>query len=110
MLKMEFLNPTFKDGSNLTCRLGTKWCHKLAPLMRIKLVETGKNNGPEALITAYWPTKFSEIDEAILKDEHDPDCRTFNGLAEVMRNTYPEFTLDSVVTLVRFEIDESLQG
>lgn len=96
---MKFSNPTFNDGLNLTVRRGSKW--HLSRHVNIEL-------GADHIITAEGVStrlmKFSDIDDADLRHEHDPACCTVDGLFKVMQEVYPDFTRDEDVTLVYFII------
>ena len=94
---LEFSNPVFKDGINLTTRRGRKW-HGVD----MAYIQLGGEYrfGPAILATRVLP--FNEVTDADLKNEHDPSCRTVEGLAVEMKRVYPEFDLTDEVTLVEF--------
>lgn len=94
---LEFSNPVFKDGVNLTTRRGRKW-HGVD----MAFIQLGGTHtfGPAILATRVLP--FNEVTDADLKNEHDPSCRTVEGLAIEMKRVYPEFELTDEVTLVEF--------
>jgi hypothetical protein len=48
--------------------------------------------------------RFDTLTAAELRDEHDPACRTPEGLLAVMEQLYPGFQRDEVVTLVHFDL------
>lgn len=101
--KLLFSNPTFKEGINLTTRKGIKWAvvwDKFVPV-----AETGKEaielGTAEIIETKVVP--FDSIRDGMLKDEHDPSCRTWGGLLIEMQRVYPTFSDGEVVTLVYFK-------
>lgn len=95
-----FSNPTFHPGFNLTTRRGTKW-HGV----REAYVDLGGGH------TTYVPQlhtidrPFNQLTDADLMFEHDPACRTVEGLAKVMKEVYPEFEVTDMVTLVTFFLE-----
>lgn len=94
---LEFSNPVFKNGVNLTVRRGTKW-----HMVDMAYVQLGgeHRHGPVILTTEI--KKFNELIDVELRDEHDPSCRTVEGLAVEMKRVYPEFEVTDEVTLVKF--------
>lgn len=94
---IEFSNPVFKNGVNLTVRRGTKW-HGVDRAF-IQLSDFIRH-GTVALATEV--KVFNELTDVDLIDEHDPSCRTVEGLAAEMKRVYPEFEVTDEVTLVKF--------
>lgn len=94
---LEFANATFLEGRNTTVRRGTRW-HGV-PAARLRL-EDGSLSPPVALETEL--RVFRDIDEDALRFEHDPDCRTLQGLLAQLRIHYPGFGEDETVTLCHF--------
>jgi hypothetical protein len=37
--------------------------------------------------------------------EHDPACRTLEGLLTAMKRAYPEFNVHDVCTLITYEVE-----
>ena len=95
-----FDNPQFHTGRNTSVRQGARW-HGVA-LACIELAE-GRQLGPLSLQTEL--RAFDALDEADLRDEHDPGCRTPAGLLAVMQRLYPGFRSDELVTLVHFRVE-----
>lgn len=73
---LEFARATFLAGRNTTVRRGTRW-HGV-PAARLRLADGGLSP-PVALETVL--RVFRELDEADLRFEHDPACRTPTGLS-----------------------------
>lgn len=101
-VKMPFSSPVFHDGLNCTVRLGEEWKNKLKVGDEF-IVET-----PEKTLTMEVTnikvSKFSDLTEDDIKYEHEPSCRTLEGLKKEMREIYPNMTDDSVFTVVYFEV------
>jgi hypothetical protein len=99
---MHFNNPVFHDGENLTVRRGIKWasayegCVILAPDIKGAIIVR------RVIVMPF--KELACIDIPMLASEHDPACRTYDGLLETMREIYPDFIEQEIVTLVFFEI------
>lgn len=104
--KLEFLNPQFHRGYNVTVRLGGKWIDKANSGDTVEIRRTGDDN-PIAIgkITDLRFCYFGEVSLQDLLEEHDRECGTPFGLVYAMLRAYPDFKLDSMVTVVRFYID-----
>ncbi|GGK03527.1 hypothetical protein [Luteimonas terricola] len=94
---LEFSNATFLEGRNTTVRRGARW-HGV-PAARLRLGD-GSLSPPVVLETEL--RIFRDIDEEALRFEHDPDCRTPQGLLAQLRIHYPGFGEDETVTLCHF--------
>ena len=100
-----FLEPVFHPGLNVTVRNGDKWMQtNIGDGLLIK--KTGEDtviHTADLIAKAYVP--FRLIPEAWLAYEHDPACRTLEGLFEYgMKPAYPDFTEDNYVTVLLFWI------
>ncbi|MGH8055515.1 MAG: hypothetical protein ACREP4_16515 [Stenotrophomonas sp.] len=93
-----FANPLFHTGRNTSVRRGERW-HGIA-LARIEL---GGGRVSEPLTLQTERRRFDTLIAAELRDEHDPACRTPEGLLAVMQQLYPGFHPDETVTLVHFQ-------
>lgn len=96
---LEFAHPVFLPGRNTTVRRGTRW-HGV-PFARLRLGDGGLTR-PVSLHTEV--RVFRELDAHALRFEHDPACRTPEGLLAVLRIHYPGFGEDDAVTLCHFEL------
>lgn len=97
---MKFDKPVFKEGMQQTIRLGRKEVPD-----RIFSIENvnGKKIGEGILFKKeYW--LFKDLPDRIIRMSHDPNCRTREGLYTALKRYYPGFTVDSVVTVVWFEV------
>ena len=103
--RLDFLNPTWHYGRNVTIRLGDKWALKAERNDTVSLHQTGYDLplavGNIAYI-GYKPFKTVTIED--LFGEHDPECRNPDGLVRAMLRAYPNFNLDSWVTVIWFII------
>lgn len=99
---LKFNNPIFNHGNNITIRNGTKWL--LEPVAFIYLP---KQNKYALVELRRISCKFNEIKlfKDLLLSEHDPECRTYDGLLKCMQNTYENFTEKNDITIVRFDLD-----
>jgi hypothetical protein len=111
MKDLKFLNFIFnKDGWNYTVRLGEDYYNNCKPGDKIRLlpIDIDNNTGIEATIRELIKCHFSCIAQYIYKDEHDPACRTKEGLIEAMKVSYgAKFKMeeDPVVTCIAFTLD-----
>jgi hypothetical protein len=91
--KLLFNNPVFHAGINLTVRRGTKWDGiKEAYIEDVGIREIKTRS-----------FRFFDLDDTDLKNEHDASCRDYQGLLKEMRQVYPGFSENEIVTLVEFE-------
>lgn len=103
---LEFLNPKWHYGENVTVRLGHKWVEKAHEGDIVEIVRTGSSEViATGVITAIRSVlRFSQVNILDLWAEHDPECRTPDGLVKAMLRAYPDFTLDSPVTIIQFHL------
>ena len=94
---IKFDNPIFHEGINLTCRSGSTWARKLNLEDSLFYEKTyiGSVVGISLL-------KFSQIHESMLHFEHDPKCRTVEGLRSELERIYGPFKPHYYVTLIYF--------
>lgn len=113
MRRMAFVRPFFHPGLNFTIRLGEEWAD-------LKVGEIIELDGPcwcLGMVTQVLKCRLMDIPNFVLEKEHDPDCRTFDGLIAVLREVYPELQekegeeIESeVVTCIGFRPFVSLGG
>ena len=102
---LQFSNPVFHGGLNVTVRNGDKWMKaNIGDHLEIK--ETGS---PVVRLTGTLIGKaclpFTMVPDAWLIDEHDPSCRTYVGLLKEMERVYPEFSAENnTVTVLLFTL------
>lgn len=106
MRELKFLNPTQHPGLNLTVREGTKWAN-VKPAEMIKMVGTndGVVVGHARVAEAMVLPDVDDIADGLLEFEHDPACRTFEGLKNALAEAYPE-GWGPVVTLLFYVVSE----
>jgi len=99
---MDFRNPVWREGLNLTVRYGEKW----------KILKIGEkfniSSGESAICEELIICRFKDICFDDLDFEHDPKCRTKIGLLNCLYGIYPKMSVskeNSVVTLVFFTIE-----
>jgi len=101
MKNIQFRNPVFHTGLNCTVRQGYKWA-------RLKIGEKVLlDKTKEAIIEKLMITQFKNIKDEDIECEHDPICRTKKDLFKVLCRTYPEFHVNTVVTIVYFKVIEA---
>lgn len=101
---LKFNNPIFHNGYNITVRLGYKWYDEPSAF----ILNPEKNKFTFVSLTAYKFFHFSELENyasSLLINEHDPSCRTYEGLLKCMKETYKDFHEDSPVTVIGFHLD-----
>jgi len=107
MKYLRFLNPVFKKGLNFTVRKGTRWV-KEATVGEFVAVEGWRGFGR---IECFYVCRLAQIPKEVLVNEHDPDCRTIEGLIYALKRAYSELEDTSnedmeniVVTCVGFSL------
>lgn len=100
--KLEFQNPTFTSDVMVTVRNGPKWSKRVKPGMIVTVAETGGDDLNDATITGILTTTFERIPPEVLFREHDPKCRTREGLLKEMKRVYPGFEKTNEVTVLFF--------
>lgn len=102
---LEFLNFTFKDGFNVTVRLGTKWAERVKPGHIINACPSDEESQSfEVLIHAMYVGPIKDIPESWLELEHDPGCRTLDGLLDELKKTYSDAPIgqETIITALKF--------
>ena len=95
---IHFNNPVFHDGINCTVRRGYKWAN-------LRIGEEILLNGEKrAIVKKLLICRFDEIEKGDISCEHDPKCRTIDGLFNTLSELYPNFSNNSIVTVIYFEL------
>ena len=95
---IHFNNPIFHDGINCTVRHGYKWAD-------LKIgEEILLNEIRRAVVKKLLICRFGELKKRDLSCEHDPNCRTVDGLFNALSEIYPGFSNNSVVTVIYFKL------
>ena len=102
-----FSNPVFHEGVNVTVRKGDKWMKaNVGDTLIIKDVGKNQQVAKGTLVgQAYLPLLL--IPESWLAFEHDPGCRNRAGLFAELKRVYPDFTKDSWVTVLLFNLQRT---
>jgi hypothetical protein len=105
MQKMEFRNPSFLGGLNVTVRRGPKWSEavkigdglELCASYCLRPVGVGQVCGvaciPFLLIPEFW-----------LSYEHEETCDNLRGLLQDMLEIYPGFSATETVSVILFDL------
>lgn len=102
---LEFLNPTFRPGVNVTVRSGRKWDMIVDVLPKNVMVRDGGQNKVigDAKIVGKLVMPAIQIPTDILNLEHDSGCRNLIGLWKAMRKAYgPTWDIEQEVTVLFF--------
>lgn len=114
--QLQFLNPVGLKGENFsTVRLGRKWAERTVPekpgeFVTVELVDgDGKSYGTAKVIDC-WVGRLVDVPAILLECEHDPVCRTWSGLAQVLAAVYEPEVIEfgTIVTVLRLEYTGSL--
>lgn len=107
---LQFQDPTFSEGVQITVRDGPKWAKRVTPGM---LVDVGAipDDGfyedlreAEAEVVGVLSTTFGNLPEEILERHQDPSCRDYNKLLTKMERIYPGFKATNVVSVLFFRV------
>lgn len=103
--RLDFLNPQWHRGMNVTVRRGGKWQAKAHIDDILELYQTdGDQPVAYGMIREVRYCPYKEVTLRDLLEEHDRECGTPFGLTHAMLKAYPEFNLEDMVTVIRFEI------
>ena len=95
---IHFNNPVFHDGINCTVRRGYKWAN-------LRIGEEILLNGEKrAIVKKLLICRFDEIEKRDISCEHDSKCRTIDGLFNTLSELCPNFSNNSIVTVIYFEL------
>lgn len=97
----------FNDGLNVTVRRGYKWRGNVlsadkAPWFPITV--KGEPTDKIAIVLEAPHKPFIHVADDELALEHDPKCRDWFELLEVMKETYDGFEPTDSVTVVKFKV------
>ena len=96
-----FSNPVFHKGLNVTCRNGFKWADSLNEVVEVRDTDNTTDYGL-GYISGVLTLPLNQIPEGILQYEHDPSCRTTEGIIAEMRNVYGDKLDENAPTTVLF--------
>lgn len=95
--QLYFRNPIFKAGRNVTVRKGTYWINSEKANILI-------DNVMKTVDIKTRTMQFRDLTVGMLRDEHNPICRTLAGLYLEMCGMYKDFTRYSVITIISFKL------
>ncbi|WP_108484577.1 hypothetical protein [Oceaniglobus ichthyenteri] len=102
--KIDFVNPTFHSGLNITVRHGDRWT-KLARIGD-RLQIAGREGEIQAPLVGMFYSDLRDIPQAFLDLEHDGDARTHAGLKTILDQIYgPTQDGERMVTTLFFLIE-----
>lgn len=103
---MEFANPTFSKGLNCSVRFGKKWFDALDVDDRFPITKPNDENViAEAIVKGKLLIKFGAVQDEFIYCEHDEQCRTKDGLYNVLKKFYGDkLNDDSLVTVIYYEV------
>ncbi len=101
-----FTTYKFRTGTNLSIRRGPQWASKIDVGDTIWLQSREGGEQRKALVTGIKVKRFRDIREQDLALEHDPQCRTWNGLSTTMKKLFDDFDETEIVTMVYFMPEE----
>jgi hypothetical protein len=96
---LKFMYPPTKPRHYTTVRHGEV---RMNPQFDI-CDEKGRRVGTGRIIRVSH-SQFHMLRARDIANEHEPQCRTWEGLRDAMRHYYPDFRLTDVVTVVDFEV------
>jgi hypothetical protein len=106
MFGLKFRNLTFNKGLNLTVRRGDELYSNMSHDWMFKILNEKGEEYARAKIMVLKLRRFNELTDEELEYEHDPNCRTVEGLLKAMKGYYPDFREDEEVTLIFFQVLE----
>ena len=81
----------FSKGLNVTVRRGTKWM---------------QDNPMNIDVTERYTKRFKDLHEIELHSLHDKKLTIYSSLLQTMKQYYPDFREDEVVTIIWFRVDK----
>lgn len=108
-MTLHFLSGTFHPGLNITVRRGLEWLQKgLLPGESITLCVCPRGHDHtvigRARVAFVMATQIASIPDELMAYEHEPSCRTKEGLLAAMSRVLGEIRSDETVTVIGFEM------
>ena len=96
-----FSNPVFHNGINVTCRNGYKWAGEMGSIVNVRDTD-GTTDYGLAHVLGVMTVCLDRVPESVLALEHDPSCRTREGIIAEMKEVYGDDLKDDAPTTVLF--------
>lgn len=111
-MTLHFISGTFHAGLNITVRRGPEWSQKgLVPGQTIALCvcPPGRDHNVigQARVAFVMTAQIESIPDELMAYEHEPSCRTKEGLLAAMSKVFGEVRADEIVTVIGFEMGPS---
>lgn len=115
MNKLKFLNPIgIKSDNFSTVRLGTKWAERTKPeegstVTAVELTDAEGGVLGTAVVKGCWVGPLAQLPALLLECSHDPVCRTWSGVAQILSGIYEEpMNYETVVTVLQLSYTGSI--
>ena len=107
---LHFMSGTFHPGLNITVRRGLEWFRKgVIPGQTITLCVCPPGHDHtvvgQARVAFVMAAQIEAIPEELMAYEHEPSCRTKEGLLAAMSRALGEVRADEIVTVIGFETE-----
>jgi hypothetical protein len=108
-MTLHFISGTFHSGLNITVRRGLEWFRKgLMPGQTITLCvcPPGQDHTVvgQARVAFVMAAQIETIPHELMIYEHEPSCRTKEGLLAAMSRVFGEVRANEIVTVIGFEM------
>ena len=104
MLSLHFQNPMFHEGLNVSVRRGDKY-GDVRPNADLELCDIERKQVLYAKVVKVMFSRFDRLTNQEIEREHDPGCRTVEGLLAELKRVYPGFQPSENVMLLYFEVE-----
>lgn len=98
-------NNQFHGRFNTTVRYGLKYLDDVRPGDNLVLNNISGDGLGCGVVSEVWAGMLMAIPKKLMEAEHDPQCRTMDGLKKVLKNAYRNPGIDdtTLVTVIGFE-------
>ncbi|MFQ5803802.1 MAG: hypothetical protein ACE5JQ_12970 [Candidatus Methylomirabilales bacterium] len=108
-MTLHFISGTFHSGLNITVRRGLEWSQKgLIPGQTITLCLCPPNQDHtvvgQARVAFVMAAQIESIPDELMVYEHEPSCRSKEGLLAAMNRVFGGVRADEIVTVIGFEM------
>lgn len=108
-----FKNMSFKKGLNVTVRKGIQdWAQNfsIGDYFEIRHPSEKNHDGPHyrmGIVESILECRLVNVPQYVLENEHDKECRTYNGLVNTLLTHYEDIGGDDIVTCIGFTVLEA---